>query len=121
VLGEVATSGVSGSTITFTTPVGEIPFPIGATLYRVSGATLVTLGVTVTAISGDKTITASGAIVGVSNGNTIVAIGNGAIEGDQMRDYYIKVGLTNTSSSEVEVYAVNLVYAKSDLHNQLGQ
>lgn len=121
VLGEVATGGVSGSTITFTTPVGDVPFPVGATLYRVSGSTLVTLGVTVTGISGNKTITASGAIVGVSNGNTIVAIGNGAIEGDQMRDYYIKVGLTNTSSSEVEVYAINLVYAKSDLHNQLGQ
>lgn len=120
-LGEVATSGVSGSTITFTTPVGDIPFPMGATLYRVVGATLVTLNVTVTAISGNKQITASGAIVNVSSGNTIVAIGNGAIEGDQMRDYYIKTKLVNTSANSVELYAVNLVYAKSNLHNQLGQ
>jgi hypothetical protein len=120
-LGEVATGGVSGSTITFTTPVGDIPFPMGATLYRVVGATLVTLNVTVTAISGNKQITASGAIVNVSNGNTIVAIGNGGIEGDQMRDYYIKTKLVNTSSNNVELYAVNLVYAKSNLHNQLGQ
>jgi hypothetical protein len=120
-LGEVATGGVSGSTITFTTPVGDIPFPMGATLYRVVGATLVTLNVTVTAISGNKQITASGAIVNVSNGNTIVAIGNGGIEGDQMRDYYIKTKLVNTSANSVELYAVNLVYAKSNLHNQLGQ
>lgn len=120
-LGAVATGGVSGSTITFTTPVGDIPFPMGATLYRVVGATLVTLNVTVTAISGNKQITASGAIVNVSNGNTIVAIGNGAIEGDQMRDYYIKTKLVNTSANNVELYAVNLVYAKSNLHNQLGQ
>jgi hypothetical protein len=141
VLGAVATGGISGFTITFTTPVGDIPFPIGATLYKVVGATLVSLNVTVTAISGNKQITASAAIDGVwntnsqiwntntniwdianvSNGDTIVVIGNGAIEGDQMRDYYIKVRLTNSSTSEIELYAVNMVFAKSNLHNQLGQ
>lgn len=121
VLGEVATGGVSGSTITFTTEVGEVPFPIGGQLFRVSGATLVTMNLTVTAISGLNQITASGTVTNVSAGNTIVVIGNGAIEGDQMRDYYIKTKLTTTSSDNVELYAVNLVYAKSNLHNQLGQ
>jgi hypothetical protein len=121
VLGEVATGGVSGSTITFTTEVGEVPFPIGGQLFRVSGATLVTMNLTVTAISGLNQVTASGTVTNVSAGNTIVVIGNGAIEGDQMRDYYIKTKLTTTSSDNVELYAVNLVYAKSNLHNQLGQ
>ena len=141
VLGAVATGGISGFTITFTTPVGDIPFPIGATLYKVVGATLVSLNVTVTAISGNKQITASAAIDGVwntnsqiwntntniwdianvSDGDTIVVIGNGAIEGDQIRDYYAKIRLTNTSTSQVELYAVNAVFAKSNLHNQLGQ
>jgi hypothetical protein len=40
VLGNVATGGVSGSTITFTTPVGDVPFPMGGSLYKVSGSTL---------------------------------------------------------------------------------
>jgi len=120
-LGAVATGGVSGSTLTFTTPVGDIPFPIGGSLYRVSGATLVTLNLTVTAISGLNQITASGTIVSVSAGDTIVVIANGAIEGDNIRDYYVKARLSNNSTSEVELYAVNLVYAKSNLHNQLGQ
>ena len=121
VLGNVATSGVSGSTITFTTPVGDVPFPFGGTLYKVSGATLVTLGVTVTAISANKQITASGAIVGVSDGNTIVVLANAGVEGDQLRDYYARINLTNTDTSEIELYAVNAVFAKSNLHNQQGQ
>jgi hypothetical protein len=120
-LGAVATGGVSGATITFTTPVGDIPFPIGGALYKVSGATLVTLSLTVTAISGLNQITASGSVVGVNAGDTIVVIANGAIEGDNIRDYYAKARLSNNSTSEVELYAVNLVYAKSNLHNQLGQ
>jgi hypothetical protein len=121
VLGNVATGGVSGSTITFTTPVGDVPFPMGGSLYKVSGATLVSLSLTVSSISGNKQVTASGSVVGVNNGDTIVVIGNGAIEGDQIRDYYAKIRLTNTSTSQVELYAVNAVFAKSNLHNQLGQ
>jgi hypothetical protein len=121
VLGNVATSGVSGSTITFTTPVGDVPFPFGGTLYKVSGATLVTLGVTVTAITANKQITASGAIAGVSDGNTIVVLANAGVEGDQLRDYYARINLTNTDTSEIELYAVNAVFAQSNLHNQQGQ
>jgi hypothetical protein len=121
VLGNVATSGVSGSTITFTTPVGDVAFPIGGTLYKVSGSTFVTLSLTVTAISGDKQITASGSVTGVNDGDTIVVLANAGIEGDQLRDYYAKINLTNSSTSEIELYAVNAVYAKSNLHNELGQ
>lgn len=121
VLGNVATGGVSGSTITFTTSVGDIAFPIGGTLYKVSGSTLVTLGVTVTAISADKQITASGSIAGVNNGDTIVVLANAGIEGDQLRDYYARIRLTNSDTSEIELYAINMVYAKSNLHNEQGQ
>jgi hypothetical protein len=121
VLGNVATGGVSGSTITFTTPVGAVPFPIGASLFKVSGATLVSLAITVTGITGSSTISCSGAVVGVANGDTIVALGNGAIEGDQMRDYYLKIRLSNNDTNEIEMYAVNAIFSKSNLHNELGQ
>ena len=141
VLGAVAVGGVSGFTITFTTPVGDIPFPIGAALYKVVGATLVALNATVTAISGNKQITVSPSIDGVwntsaqiwntstsvwdianvSDGDTIVVLGNGAIEGDQMRDYYLKIRLSNNDTNETEMYAVNAIFSKSNLHNELGQ
>ena len=121
VLGNVATNGVSGSTITFTTPVGDVAFPIGGALYKVSGSTFVTLNLTVTSISGQKSIGASGLIAGVNDGDTIVVLANAGIEGDQLRDYYARINLTNSSTSEIELYAVNAVYAKSNLHNELGQ
>ena len=121
VLGNVATGGVSGSTITFTTAVGDVAFPIGGALYKVSGSTLVSLSLTVASISGLKQITASGSVTGVNNGDTIVVLANAGIEGDQMRDYYIKARLTNSDTSAIELYAVNLVFAKSNLHNELGQ
>jgi len=121
VLGAVATSGVSGATITFTTPVGDVPFPIGGSLFKVSGATLVALNLTVSSISGLSQITASGTVVGVSDGDTIVVIANGAVEGDAIRDYFAKARLTSDATNEIELYAINLVFAKSNLHNQLGQ
>ena len=120
---------------------GDIPFPIGAALYKVVGATLVALNATVTAISGNKQITVSPSIDGVwntsaqiwntstsvwdianvSDGDTIVVLGNGAIEGDQMRDYYLKIRLSNNDTNETEMYAVNAIFSKSNLHNELGQ
>jgi hypothetical protein len=121
VLGNVATGGVSGSTITFTTNVGDIAFPIGGALYKVSGSTLVTLNLTVTSINAAKEIGASGLIAGVNNGDTIVVLANAGIEGDQLRDYYARIQLTNSDTSAIELYAVNMVYAKSNLHNELGQ
>jgi hypothetical protein len=121
VLGAVATSGISGATITFTTPVGDVPFPIGGSLFKVSGATLVTLNLTVSSISGLSQITASGTVVGVNDGDTIVVIANGAVEGDSIRDYFAKARLTSDATNEIELYAINLVFAKSNLHNQLGQ
>jgi hypothetical protein len=121
VLGSVATSGVSGSSITFTTPVGDIPFPIGGSLFKVSGSTLVALNLNVASISGLNQVTTSGTVINVTSGDTILVIGNGGIEGDTIRDYFVKARMHNDSTSNVELYAVNLVFAKSNLHNQLGQ
>lgn len=122
VIGYSAIGGVSISDIFFTTPVGAVPFPIGASLFKVSGSTLVSLAITVTGIIHPFGISCSGPVVGVSLfGDTIVALGNGAIEGDQMRDYYLKIRLSNNETSETEMYAVNAIFSKSNLHNELGQ
>jgi hypothetical protein len=121
VLGDVATGGVVGSSITFTAPVGAVAFPIGASLFKVSGNTMVTLSVTVTGITGSNTISCSGAPVSLANGNTVIAIANPLIEGDQMRDYFSKFRLSNLDPNEIELYAVNAVFSPSKLHNELGQ
>ena len=116
-----AVDSVSGSDIVFTSDISYITFPIGATLYKVSGSTLVSITNTISGISNETTITCGSAVAGVIAGDEIVAIANGAIEGDQMRDYYAQIRLTNDSQAEIELYAVNAVFAKSNLANQLGQ
>jgi len=116
-----AVSSVSGSDIVFTSDISYITFPIGASLYKVSGSTLVSITNTIASVSNGTTITCASAVAGISAADEIVAIANGAIEGDQMRDYYAQIRLTNDSTSEVELYAVNAVFAKSNLANQLGQ
>jgi hypothetical protein len=116
-----AVASVSGSDIVFTSDISYITFPIGAALYKVSGSTLVSITNTIASVSNKTTITCASAVAGVSAADEIVAIANGAIEGDQMRDYYAQIRLTNDSQAEVELYAVNAVFAKSNLANQLGQ
>ena len=117
-------SSTSGN-ITFTAPIGNIPFPIGSTLYRVSGTSLIAIGsptITITGISGANVITVSAPPAGITNGDIVVALAPySTLEGDQIRDYYAKIRLSTSSISEVELYAINAIYSKSNLHNELGQ
>ena len=126
---EVYTLGVvsssTSSSITFGSAVGGIPFPIGSSLYRVSGTSLIGIGspiITVTGITSSVRVSVSAPPAGISGGDIIVAIAPySTLEGDQIRDYYMRTRLSNFSISEVELYAINAVYSKSNLHNELGQ
>lgn len=119
-LGAVSVSGVSGSTITFTTPVGDIPFPIGGSLYKVTSGELEPLSLTISSAAG-YLVTCNTTVSGVSDGDEILVIASGSVEGDVIKDYFAKVKMTNSSSSEIELYAVNAVYSDSSLHNELGE
>ena len=119
-LGEIAQFNVTN--ITFTSPINDIPFPIGANLYKVSGDQLYPYTYNVAGVSGTNTIETTSATNGTAVGDIVVAISpNSIIEGDQMRDYFMKIRLSNSNIDEVELYAVNAVYAQSKLHNELGQ
>jgi hypothetical protein len=87
----------------------------------VNGSQADTISNTVSSISGRKSITCSGSVSGVSSGDTVLAVSNSGIEGDAIRDSFMKIRLTNTSTSQIELYSVNAVFNKSNLHNQLGQ
>lgn len=114
-LGEVAS--VSGTTVTFKNSVST-SFPLGstATLYKVGATELNSLSVTPVSIDSATSITFSGSVA-ANAGDLLVVVGNSAIEGDQIRDYYSKIRLTKTSSSPVELYAINVNVADSKAHN----
>ena len=120
-IGTIKTAS-TGALLTFKNPINNNPFPLGTTtaLYKISGSNLVSLGTFATAIATEKTLTLNaGATVALDD--SIVTIANSAIEGDAIRDYYLKIRLSNSSTSVVELYAINAVFAKSPLANQLGQ
>ena len=120
-IGTIASSS-TGSTLTFKNLINNNPFPIGSTtaLYKVNGSNLSPLNTFATAIATNKTLTLNASAT-VSANDIIVTIANSAIEGDVIRDYYMKIRLANSSTSVVELYAINAVYSKSPLANQLGQ
>ncbi len=117
-LGVVAS--VDGSAVTFSNAVNTISFPAGstATLYKVNAAQnrLDTLGVYPLSVTGQKAITFSG-VVSATAGDLLVVVGNSAIEGDQIRDYFAKIKLTKTTSAPIELFAINATFADSKLHN----
>lgn len=117
-LGVVGADVVSNNTITFNNVINTIAFPLGATatLYKINGNQLDTLGVYPLSVTGQKSLAVSGNI-SLSAGDLIVVVGNSAIEGDQIRDYFAKIKLTKTTSAPVELFAVNAVIADSKLHN----
>lgn len=120
-IGTIASSS-TGTTLTFKNFININPFPIGTTtsLYKVNGSNLTPLNTFATAIATDKTLTLNASAT-VAADDIIVVLANPAIEGDVIRDYYMKIRLANSSTNVVELYAINAVYTKSPLANQLGQ
>lgn len=121
VLGDIDTGGepeFTGTVVNFKSKINTTPFPLGstATVYRLNGSQLDSISAYPSSITGEKSIKMN-AEVTLVEGDFLVVVGNSAIEGDQIRDYFAKVKLTKSSASPIELYAVNTIFADSKLHN----
>ena len=126
-VGKVDSVDGDNNTITFTTIINDAPVISGSgVLYRIrSGDT------NWTAVGGDLKITAVDSRTKVSTNSdpsSLVQAGDllanaygSGVSGDVLRGYYAKVKLENNESTSNELYAVNLVYDPSGLHNEGGQ
>lgn len=116
-------NSAAGSVINFKNAINNMSFPVGTTtaLYKISGAALVPLGYRADSRSGENQITCNATATGVAQNDTVVLVASSSIEGDTLRDYFLQATLTNNLTTAHELYAVNLVYTKSNLHNQQGQ
>lgn len=117
-IGTVAS--VSGTTINMTSRISDIPFGFGSSIYKVSGATIADTSLTVSSISGRKALEANTTVTGISAGDDLVIVSNASIDGDVIRDSFMQIELTNTSTDPIELYSVNAIYSRSNLHNQQG-
>jgi len=115
VLGEVAS--VSGNTVTFTSRISNLPFGLGDRVNVLSESSETETARHISSVDSRTSITLNDT-PGVSVGDTLIAVSHSSINGDHMRDYYSKVKLTNTNTADVELYAVNMVFTPSPLHNE---
>ncbi len=121
VLGDIDTGGepeFTGTVVNFKSKINTTPFPLGstATVYRLNGSQLDSISAYPTSITGEKSIKMNTEVTLVE-GDFLVVVGNSAIEGDQIRDYFAKIKLTKSSADPIELYAVNTIFADSKLHN----
>lgn len=114
-LGKV--ESISGDKITFTTPVNTLPFVIGDDLYTAVGSTLTDTTINITGITDKKTIQCSSTVVNTSVGDNIFVQHNSRVDGDPMRDVFLKIKLTSSDTTPFEVHALSLSYDRSRLHN----
>lgn len=123
VFGVGTVASIATDKITFKNAINSIGFPVGNTtaLFKVSGANLVPLNLYAVSVSGEKELECHATVSGLVADDEVVLIANSSIEGDSIRDYYLKAKLVNPTTSAHELYAVNFIYAKSNLHNQQGQ
>jgi hypothetical protein len=114
-LGKV--SSVSGDKITFTTPINKIPFVIGDTLKTASGSTLTATSNTISAVTERKVIQCGATVSGISVNDDIFVEHTARVDGDPMRDVFLKIKLTSTDTTAFEVHALSVSYDRSMLHN----
>lgn len=116
VLGQVAS--IDGTKITFSSRISNLPFGLGDALFKLNPSSETDLSLTISSVSGRKEITANTTVSGLTVGDTVMAVSEDKINGDTIRDYYAQAALTNASTGAVELYAVNMVYTPSLLHNE---
>ena len=111
---------VAGDKINVGSRISDMPIAIGADIYKVDGSSITDTGLDVASVSGRRQITASATVSNVNTGDDLLIVSSDSIDGDPMRDSFLKIELENTSTDHVELYAINTVFSKSNLHNQQG-
>lgn len=83
---------------------------VGDTIFN--GTTMASIGV-ITALNKETSEITLNTVLGLSIGNFIVGMKNSRIEGGNLRGYTIRMDLENSSTSKVELFAVNAEVMKS--------
>lgn len=108
---------VSGDAVTFTTPVNTLPFVIGDDLYTAVGSALTDTTMNILNINGRKSIQCTSTVANINVGDNIFVQHNSRVDGDPMRDVFLKIKLTSSDTTPFEVHALSLSYDRSRLHN----
>lgn len=124
VVGDV--SSVDGANVVCTSNVNNTPVITGpsANVYKFSsgGSAWELITPKITGISSNNTLVFDADVSALlTAGDVIANVYTGGVNGDVLRGYYTKIKLENTDAQSNELYAVNLVYEPSTLHNDNNQ
>ena len=108
---------ISSDKVKFTTPVNRLPFVVGDILKTASGSSLSGTGMEISGVSDRKTIQCTTSISNISVGDNVFVEHSARIDGDPMRDVFLKIKLTSSDTTAFEVHALSLSYDRSRLHN----
>jgi hypothetical protein len=108
---------VNSDKVTFTTPVNRLPFVVGDILKTASGSSLNGTGMEISGITDRKTVQCTANISNISVGDNVFVEHSSRIDGDPMRDVFLKIKLTSSDTTAFEVHALSLSYDRSRLHN----
>lgn len=115
VLGEVTAIDSLTNEVTIGNPINKMPVSPGDAVLQ-NGTQV---GEDVSALTGRNKIKMTDATVLSGTGVTLSVQKNSNLEGDQLRDRYVKLVLENTATTPIELFAVGVVYERSRLHNDL--
>jgi hypothetical protein len=100
--------------VTIGNAINKIPFGFNDSVY----ADGVDTGEVMTTLTARNKFTMSDVNV-LSVGDIVSVKKNSDLEGDQLRDRYLRIALENDSTSAVELFAIGVVFDRSRLHNDL--
>jgi hypothetical protein len=123
-IGVVSASSVVGGNLqlVFSNPINGIPFQTSGTAFitcTTSGVTGTTTYTQATIID-NNTLRFVGSGTPISVGVILVNISDASVDGDVMRGPFFAIDAVFGSASPIEIYAINMHFARSNLANELG-
>ena len=108
-------TAVNGNVVTIGNPINKIPITPGDLVLEDG----VGVGEDVAALTSRNSFEMTDASVLNGIGNLISVQKNSQLEGDQLKDRYIRIKLEKSTSDPIELYGVGIIFDRSRLHNDL--
>jgi hypothetical protein len=123
-IGTVSASSVVGGDLqlVFSNPINIIPFQTSGTAFITctTGGVTGTTTYTQATIIDNNTLRFTGSGTAIPVGVIVVNVSDSSTDGDVMRGPFFAIEATFASTQPIEIYAINMHFARSNLANELG-
>ena len=108
---------ITGTEIEFYNMINRLPFRLGGDIYKLTGSSLTNVSSTVSSVASTKKLNVS-SVASVSLNDTLIVKADSSLDGDSLRGTFLEADITvPNASSLIEIYAINVIQERSNLHN----